>query len=124
MRKDRHRKSYNKLIDEVGKCELCGSTRGLEAHHVIPIVAQFAGIDLDTEDNIIICCSSCHAKLTNRKLLTKYGIEKTKLYDKMVELHREFYEMIEDDFSSCDILDCFDQWGENARKYILENNNI
>lgn len=67
-----------KLIEEVGRCELCGSRRNLEVHHIIPRCTYISGmnIDLDDEDNLIVVCGSCHARLTPRRMLTKYGIAK------------------------------------------------
>ena len=67
-----------KLIEEVGRCELCGSRRNLEVHHIIPRCTYIPGmnIDLDDEDNLIVVCGSCHSRLTPRRMLTKYGIAK------------------------------------------------
>lgn len=65
-----HSKVMDKVVEEAGRCELCGSVRGLEAHHIIPVVC---GGD-DSVDNLICVCQCCHALLTPRKLLTKLGI--------------------------------------------------
>ena len=70
----RNKYAMSQLIKEVGKCELCGSKRGLEVHHIIPI--SFGGDDVD-ENKIVVCCG-CHAKLTPRRLLTTKGIKRAK----------------------------------------------
>lgn len=70
--KKKEREVFKKEID---KCELCGSKRNLEVHHIIPMVCANKNIDLDVSDNWICICSACHSKLTPRSLLTKYGIK-------------------------------------------------
>lgn len=32
-----------KFIDEIGRCELCGSRRNLQLHHMIPLVCEKKG---------------------------------------------------------------------------------
>ena len=59
-------------VEEAQKCELCGSKRGLEAHHIIPLSL---GGD-DSVDNLICVCVACHSRLTPRKILTKNGMER------------------------------------------------
>ena len=77
-----------KLIEEAGaKCELCGSRRGLDVHHIIPRVC--GGPDLS--ENLIVACAGCHGKLTPKGLLTKYGQHK---YDQLADLIDQFYEAI------------------------------
>lgn len=88
----KHSKIMDKVVEEAGRCELCGSKRGLEAHHIIPVVC---GGD-DCEDNLICVCQCCHARLTPRAILTRFGIQKVQhdpkrefklaLYDKIEEL--------------------------------------
>lgn len=69
---------YSRLIDEVGnRCELCGSKRNVEVHHIIPKICGINGIDLECDDNLIVVCSTCHGKLTPRSILTKWGIKKS-----------------------------------------------
>lgn len=75
-----------KFIDEVGRCELCGSKRNLQLHHVIPRVCENDFLDLDVEDNWLCVCGSCHAKLTPKNLLTKYGISKVKVNNAIIKL--------------------------------------
>lgn len=57
-----------------GKCELCGSSRNLEAHHIIPIDCG----GQDTENNLICVCHACHAKLTPHSELIKISLDKCK----------------------------------------------
>ena len=59
-------------IEKAGKCELCGSTKGLEAHHIIPVVVQ----DYDSPENLLCVCETCHSKLTPSSILTKIGLNK------------------------------------------------
>ena len=96
-------KLSHKLIDEVGHCELCGSRRNLEVHHIIPRCVETFGIDLDNENNLIVVCSCCHAKLTPKKLLTSYGIAKAKAEGTDAKLI-QFYNLVSD----LDIYDAID----------------
>lgn len=78
-------KEQKDFVKSIGKCELCGSKRNLELHHIIPMVCQHDHeIDLDVEDNWIVLCGSCHAKLTPKKMLTKYGISNCKENNKKI----------------------------------------
>lgn len=65
-------KNMKRCVEEAGRCELCGSRRSLEAHHIIPVAIQ----DIDSPDNLICVCESCHSKLTPRSLLTQIGLNK------------------------------------------------
>ena len=99
------------LIEQVGHCELCGSRRNLEVHHIIPRVASIQGIDLDDEDNLIVVCGSCHSKLTPRRMLTKYGIAKLPVgggSQGSKSLMMKFYKMIENKNFECDVEDLLD----------------
>lgn len=58
-----------RIVEDAGRCELCGSTRGLEAHHIIPVCAGGE----DTEENLICVCNVCHGKLTPKSMLIKLG---------------------------------------------------
>lgn len=60
-----------KLIREANyQCELCGRGRGeLEIHHIIPYTLTGD----DSDENLIVLCSSCHARLTPKSKLTKLG---------------------------------------------------
>lgn len=72
----RNNGKYKKLKEQIGKCELCWSVRGLEVHHIIPKVCEIDDIDFECDANLIVLCSSCHGKLTSKSLLTKYGQQK------------------------------------------------
>lgn len=84
---------FNRILkerkEEIGKCELCGSRRGLELHHCIPL--SLGGED--TDENLILLCYGCHAKLTPRSLLTRIGMN-GKFPGLRYEIH-EFWEHIE-----------------------------
>ena len=100
------------------RCELCGSTRGLEVHHIIPRCAKIESLDINDKDNLIIVCSSCHAKLTPRSYLTKYGQHKA--YDSTKKMQNFWSRLSE--FEDCvdvdDILDIvIDVFGEKLCKY-------
>lgn len=103
---------YTDVINEVGcKCELCGSTRNIEVHHVIPRCCQIDGVDIDDNDNLLVVCSSCHSKLTPKRMLVKYGLERVKKQGKL--LHK-FYEIVQEQIgenggiSSVEIMDIVD----------------
>lgn len=89
-----------KYIEDVGHCELCGSKKSLELHHIIPMVCEPPEhlnvlkhpINLDTEDNWICVCGSCHAKLTPKNLLVKYGMNNSKLQNNAIETRARVYE--------------------------------
>ena len=74
-------KEFNKIRNErlqhIGKCELCGDTYGLELHHIIP---RCCG-GTDDEDNLVLVCGKCHARLTPRRILSKIGIDNCHLQD-------------------------------------------
>ena len=61
---------HKKYLKEFSRCELCGSPKKLELHHIIP--KSFGGPDV--MDNWIAICSGCHAKLTPRSILIKQGM--------------------------------------------------
>jgi len=66
-------------VEDVGHCELCGSKRNLEVHHIVPRCACEGIIDSNVDDNLIVVCGSCHSKLTPKRFLCKYGINKMPL---------------------------------------------
>lgn len=92
-------------------CELCGSVKGLEVHHIIPIVC---GGD-DSVDNLICVCRKCHALLTPRSVLTKIGIAKVQYIDEHLKGKARLYKLIE---SHCErdgccidsIFDAIEEW--------------
>lgn len=101
-----------KKIREIGQCELCGSHRELQAHHIIPIVL---GGD-DSNENLLCVCKKCHSLLTPHKLLTKIGIRKVQYKDYFkVKLYEQIQQGLEeyggtDSSTIFDIIfDCFDE---------------
>ena len=106
------RKAYVKFVNKVGKCELCGNTRNLQLHHIVPLCVQdrLPFINLDVEDNYLVVCQKCHTLLTPRNLLTKIGLNKSK---HEVERYRAFYEEINEydgHISTEECLDVFDKY--------------
>jgi len=63
-------------VEDVGHCELCGSKRNLEVHHIVPRTACDGIIDPNEDDNLIVVCGSCHSKLTPKRFLCNYGKNK------------------------------------------------
>lgn len=83
------------VVKAAGRCELCGSHRDLQAHHIIP-VSMLPDSLAETEDNLICVCKGCHAKLTPSSLLTKIGIKRTQQKNTEVAIKRRIYELIRD----------------------------
>jgi len=96
------------------RCELCGSSRGLEVHHIVPI--SLGGPD--ERDNMILLCQRCHGMLTPKSILTRLGIKRTKERNMLCAFAVEFLEEVdrqaEDTHTANDILDIFN---EKLRKY-------
>lgn len=63
-------REHKKYLKEFSRCELCGSPKALELHHIIP--TTFGGPNVI--DNWIAICHGCHAKLTPRSILIKHGM--------------------------------------------------
>ena len=86
-------------------CELCGRTKTLEAHHIIP--RSIGGPD--SEDNIICICSACHAKLTPKSLLTKIGLRNS---SPRYFFYKHFNELAENHEIPCfeDVCDYLEQY--------------
>ena len=92
MGKRTHSQIMTRVVEDAGRCELCGSKRGLEAHHIIPVVC---GGD-DSDENLICVCQMCHARLTPWRVLTKLGIQKRKYKNERSRVKIELYDMIEE----------------------------
>lgn len=60
-----------KLEEKIQKCELCDSSYGIEVHHIVPIALGGE----DSEENMIVLCRRCHARLTPTKTLTKAALK-------------------------------------------------
>ena len=105
----RNSMAYRKYVAEIGKCELCGSDWQLELHHIIPLCTSTRP-ELETRENWICVCGKCHARLTNRSLLTKIGL------DRVVPRWVQFYHSLEsitesgEQLTVCDVLDIFDEY--------------
>lgn len=80
---------FMKLHD---KCELCGETRNLECHHIIPIVCGGE----DCAENMLCVCQICHAKLSPRSQLTKIGQRPARVIDVLNRMRLRFYELAEE----------------------------
>lgn len=101
-------------IDIVGRCELCGSRRGLQAHHIIPITCGGP----DTSNNLVCVCEACHARLTPTSTLTKMGLQRTALlhaldYMFYFRCHEAFANY---DFDQMDIFGIFEDLISKADK--------
>ena len=105
----RNKSLAKEMLKDIHECELCGSKRSLEVHHIIPLSASSGGLDLDVKENMLVVCCKCHALLTPRNLLIKLGInnKRNKLYD--------FYNILrkhENDIDVEGVLDVVDEvWG-------------
>ena len=80
----RDRKGFDSLIKDVGQCELCGSRRNLQVHHIVPLVIDIPGVDLNDESNLVVVCSKCHGVLTPKNILTRIGLHKAKANGKQI----------------------------------------
>lgn len=76
----RNRSKMDNKLKLHEQCELCGSNKSLEVHHIIPL--SFGGDN--SEENMIVVCRMCHTKLTPHKLLTKKGLENAKQNGKQI----------------------------------------
>lgn len=99
------------IVERAKRCELCGSTKSLEAHHIIPVCCGGE----DCEENLICVCQRCHALLTPRHLLCKIGIQKAKDFDKHQKEKIRLYELIQKHFDesgycSDSIYDAIEEW--------------
>ncbi len=82
-RKPIAREIRNKLlVDAMHRCCLCPQHEDItDIHHIVPISEQGP----NTEDNLMVVCPTCHAKI--HRIRTMYNIEQLKMYkDKWVNL--------------------------------------
>lgn len=104
----------NKYLKQHTICELCSRAATADIHHIIPYSFQFldSTIDLDTEENIIAVCRTCHAKLTNKRLLSMFGQRRAcGLYDMLGGYVSMFYKRLhayDEPITIADVLDEFD----------------
>lgn len=101
-------------VSDIGHCELCGSTRNLEIHHLVPRTACEGILDGDIDDNLLVVCGACHSKLTPRRFLQKYGIQKAQKRRKDL---LAFYYGLSDCCCSSDVIDLVESiWVEGDEK--------
>ena len=102
--------TYKDLLQEIGKCELCGSKRNLEVHHIVPRVCGINGVDIDDTDNLIVLCGACHAHLTPKSYLTKYGLHK-RMNRNNASVMR-FFRMVEEQepIRVSEVIEIFNEW--------------
>ena len=103
------------LLDEANnKCELCGSRRNLEVHHLVPRVCAIDGLDIDDKDNLIVVCGACHAKLTNKGYLTKYG-QRNKSNRAIQMAITDFYKRVatEEPTLASEVVEIFIEWAKH-----------
>lgn len=107
----------NKFMQSHDRCELCGETRNLECHHIIPVVCGGE----DCEDNLLCVCRVCHSKLTPHSQLCKIGQRPARVLDVLSRMHLRFYELAEelmldgDELTGVDWPDVFDRVIEEYR---------
>lgn len=109
--------AMRKLLHDAKKCELCGYTRGLEVHHIIPV--SFGGPEEDA-DNMIVICRKCHSLLTPRSILTKAGIERAMGLNPLQRLYKEFYTTLDKLDGHLDVMDAFDLFDKLTDEYSLK----
>ncbi len=73
------------LIDQQGflSCQMCGTSRTFfwEVHHIVFRSEAPKHPNLNHKDNLLICCSKCHAKLHKKKAARQSVVQARKLYD-------------------------------------------
>lgn len=97
----RQTEAMRKVLSEHERCELCGSNRELQAHHIIPV--SYGGRDV--EENILCVCKKCHSLLTPHSLLTSNTINMNR--NLKLKFYQFFYEWADsgDSFDEIDVMD-------------------
>lgn len=62
--------AWRKKVKRIGKCEICGATENLVAHHIIPWAYSIKG-RTDTKNGQCLCCD-CHKIMHNDLLWIEY----------------------------------------------------
>ena len=95
------------LLKRYKGCEFCGDDRGLEVHHSIPLSVG----GTDDKDNLIVCCSKCHAILHrgNRSILTKLGLSRLQERHLAINFYKHF-EALKGDFDVYEVFDYLDKY--------------
>ena len=115
--------AMREALKEHERCELCGSKRELQAHHIIPICVGGP----DVQANILVVCKKCHALLTPSSILTAFGIQRMRSQygdEPVVSIQRKIYERCDDiceSGDSLDVIEVFDIMDEEFKKFIEEN---
>ena len=95
MSRAANQKAMREYIAEHPVCELCGSRKGVECHHVLPMCMEMYGVNFDVEDNYLSVCRKCHALLTPRSLLAKIGNERLRWDGNVpLQIRWRFYDTI------------------------------
>ena len=102
--------------NKIKRCELCGSTKGLEVHHILPICAGGS----DTEDNYIALCFSCHAKLTPRSQLIRVGMNGGVIEKHIDDCYKSLLAELDDgvNLDANDVLYYVNKMTRNIREYL------
>jgi len=75
-------------IKEYGnRCELCGYSMTVDAHHIIP---KHEGGPHEI-NNLMIICPNCHALITRRIFMLKNRVEIAKVRKNILKLIKSFY---------------------------------
>ena len=100
--------------------ELCGRKKNVEVHHIVPKVACRGVIDPDEEENLICLCNKCHALLTPRGFLSKYGQKKAIIPSENLQRFYRIVNKVLDENGTLNVSDVFDVvedvWGFGGAK--------
>lgn len=122
---DEFKRIRKERIEEIGKCELCGSKRGLQLHHCVPDTCG----GKDTEENLILICAVCHTKLTPNGELTSRGIKNRRIdwiVKTVLEEKINFYNEVESclerngNLKVSDVMDIYDKINFEMENEILK----
>ena len=114
-RREENKAAQRKYMKDYDRCELCGSKKNLQCHHIIPLSTSIVGCDIDVEDNFLCVCSACHAKLTPKNLIVRYSMAKQRFTNEKDRIAYYFYKNVQDALednsflSACDMMDIFDK---------------
>lgn len=124
MSRHANQKAMRDYVAEHPVCELCGSKKGVECHHVLPMCMEMYGVDFDVEDNYLTVCRKCHALLTPRPLLAKIGNARASWDGNVpMQIRWKFYNRIgelldNDENVESDVL--FDVFDAVISEYVME----
>jgi hypothetical protein len=106
--------SIREYRDLHSSCELCGEKNSLDVHHLIP--QSLGGSDRD--ENLLVVCKKCHAKLTPSSELTTIGMKRKwkerHRNDEMRKYFMEFNDLASDvikkDGNAAELMAVFTTW--------------